>query len=256
MTKREIIAEILEIEKIDTESNLMKKNLKELEDILNNLKGKEDNEKDFSSENNSVDIEALKAKLEEEIRQQILSELKAKGEKPNEEVKEKTKPAKPARRVDIDKYELIPVMNITSGKLVYVSNKTGIKYIWSQYGDIEYLEYQELQTMRVAHKSFLNEPFVIILNDDVVNNLGLTKMYENLIDLDDIESIFSLDNKKFIEVIENSPRGIVHTIVTKAKELYKKNKLESITKINYINEKFGTDIGLRASINREESEYI
>lgn len=253
MTKREIIAEILKIEKIDTESNLMKKNLKELEDILNNLKGKEDDKKDFSSENNSVDIEALKAKIEEEIRQQILSELKPQGEKPNEEVKEKTKPA---RRVDIDKYELIPVMNITNGKLVYVSNKTGVKYIWSQYGDIEYLEYQELQTMRVAHKSFLNEPFVIILNDDVVNNLGLTKMYENLIDLDDIESIFSLDNKKFIEVIEKSPRGIVHTIVTKAKELYKKNKLESITKINYINEKFGTDIGLRASINREEQENI
>lgn len=253
MTKREIIAEILKIEKIDTESNLMKKNLKELEDILNNLRGKEDGKTDFNPESNNVDIEALKAKLEEEIRQQILSELKAQGEKPNEEVKEKTKPA---RRVDIDKYELIPVMNITSGKLVYVSNKTGIKYIWSQYGDIEYLEYQELQTMRVAHKSFLNEPFVIILNDDVVNNLGLTKMYENLIDLDDIESIFSLDNKKFIEVIEKSPRGIVHTIVTKAKELYKKNKLESITKINYINERFGTDIGLRASINREEQENI
>lgn len=253
MTKREIIAEILKIEKIDTESNLMKKNLKELEDILNNLRGKEDGKTDFNPESNNVDIEALKAKLEEEIRQQILSELKAQGEKPNEEVKEKTRPA---RRVDIDKYELIPVMNITSGKLVYVSNKTGIKYIWSQYGDIEYLEYQELQTMRVAHKSFLNEPFVIILNDDVVNNLGLTKMYENLIDLDDIESIFSLDNKKFIEVIEKSPRGIVHTIVTKAKELYKKNKLESITKINYINERFGTDIGLRASINREEQENI
>lgn len=244
-TKKEIVKEILSIEEIDTESNLMKKNLKELTSILSELKKENSIEvKEVSVESTvptqELDIEAIKAQLEKELREKILSELK-------EENESSTPEEKPYRRVEIDRYEPIPVMNATSGQLVFISNKTGIEYNWEEYGDVEYLEYQELLTMRSGHKKFLHEPYIIILHDDAVNNLGLTKMYENLIDLDDIESIFKLPLAKFKEVIDSSPRGVVHTIITKARKLHSQGKLDSISKVNYLNEKFNTDIGQRVS---------
>ncbi len=242
-TKKEIVKEILSIKEVDSESNLMSKTNKELENILEDLNKNQPKQETFVQP--QIDIESLKAELEakirEEIMEKILSEQKSLQEKETTEVVDK----KPKRKVDIDRFEQIPVMNTTNGTLIYKSRKTGATYIWSDYGSIEYLEFQELISMRSGDKAFLNEPYVIVLDDDAVDYLGLTKMYETLNKLENIEDIFSLRLEEFKDVIEKAPKGLIHTIVTKARQMHQEGTLDSISKVKYLNEKFNTDIGQR-----------
>lgn len=241
-TKKEMVKEILSIKDIDTESNLMAKTSKELESILKDLK---DDSKPVITNvvNQSIDIEAIKAELEAKLREELKAELEQKQTQ-NTERKKELKEA-PPKRVEIDRFEQIPVMNCTNGKLIYISKKTGAEFVWTDYGDVEYLEMQELISMRSGSKDFLSFPYIIVLDDNAVNYLGLTKMYENLTNLENIEDIFELRINDFKEIVDNAPKGLIHTIVTKARQMHDNGELDSISKIKYLNEKFGTDIGQR-----------
>lgn len=249
MTKRELVSEILSIEEIDTKANLMSKTNKELEEILAGLQ--ESTPQEVQTVQAVFEPQVDMAKLMEQMMAEKLEELKEQARKeiqaeikssaPTESIEVDT----PIRKKEIDRFEPIPVMNVTNGKLIYVSKKTGSQWVWGSYGDVEYVEYQELLSMRSGNKAFLDEPFLIVLEDDVVNNLGLTKMYKNLNNLDSLDDIFRMNNKDFQEVIEKSPKGIVYSIVTKARQKVEDGTLDSMWKVNYLNTKFNTDIGQR-----------
>jgi phage pi2 protein 07 len=248
-SKKELVEEILSIREVDTKSNLMKKSVAQLEGILEGLKSTPTQEQvTVTASVPQIDIETLMAKMKEEmlaeLKEQARKEVEAelKTEK-SEAVEMPVKPASSKR--EIDRFEQIPVMNVTNGKLVYTSRKTGAEWIFSQYGDIEYMEFQELLTMRSSQRRFFDEPFILVMDDDAVEYLGLTKMYANIKNPQHIDDVFKLPQTEFEEVVEKSPKGIKHLIVSRAKELYEKGELESIKKINYLNKRFNTDIGQR-----------
>lgn len=240
MTKKELVNEILGVKKVDTFANLMKKSLSELESIHVQVK-----QEQAPQPTTQVDMEALMAKMKEEMladlkeqaRQEVVSEL--------EEKKEQVSAKPVSGRNDIDRFALIPVMNVTNGQLIYVSRKTGAEYLFGEYGDIEYMEYQELLTMRSSQRRFFDDPFLLVMDDDAVEALGLTKMYDNIKLPAQIEEVFKLGQSDFEEVLEKSPKGIKHLIITKAKELYDRGEFDSVRKIKFINETFKTDIGQR-----------
>lgn len=251
MTKKEMVSAILEIEEVDTKANLMKKSNKELEDILTDLESTEKIVEPVVQESiqPQVDMKALmeqmKAEMLEELKEQARKEVEAERESNPDPVKEAEDKKTPIRKKEIDRFEPIPVMNVTNGKLIYVSKKTGAEWVWGDYGDIEYVEFQELLTMRSGQKRFLDEPFLLILEEDVVDYLGLNKMYDSMINLDSLDDIFKLNQKDFEEIVEKSPKGIKHSIVTRARQKVENETLDSVKKIKYINERFNTDIGQR-----------
>jgi hypothetical protein len=241
-TKKELVDEILSIEEVDTKSNLMKKSVKELEEISFDLQGKSQSDKKDGEE---VDIEALKQQLKEEM----MKELKEQARKEFEEElknKEKEMPVNTTNtKKEIDRFKLIPVMNVTNGKLIYHSKRTGAEWIFSRYGDIEYIEFQELLTMRSSQRRFFDEPFILVMDDDVVEYLGLRKMYDSMVKPEAIDEIFNMSQNDFEEVVEKAPKGIKHLIVSRAKELYDQGVLDSVRKINYLNKRFNCEIGQR-----------
>jgi len=244
-TKAQVIDEILSIKAIDTRSNLVKNNLAQLESILNDLKKEKSTASTSSVDiqvDQNVDLEALKrellAQLKEEARKEVEQEIYAK-------IQAESAERSVSKKAEVDRFELIPVMNITNGSLVYISKKTGAEWNWSEYGDIEYMEFQELLSMRSAQKRFFDEPFILVMHDGAVEHLGLTRMYENMKNPDQIDEVFNLAQKDFEEVVEKSPKGIKHLIVTRARQLYEKGQLDSARKIKYLNERFNTDIGER-----------
>lgn len=255
-TKAQLVEEILSIEEVDTKSNLMKKTLAQLESILSDLEGqlvsKEPQSVSEPQETAQaapqVDVQALMeqmkkemlAELKEQARKEVEAEQKAAETSINSTI------AKPAsQKKEIDRFENIAVMNVTNGTLIYTSRKTGAEWIFSEYGDIEYMEFQELLTMRSSQRRFFDEPFLLIMDDNAVEHLGLTKMYENIRNPEQIDTIFKMNQREFEDVVEKSPKGIKHLIVSRAKKLYEIGELDSVKKINYLNERFQTDIGQR-----------
>lgn len=249
-TKAQLVDEILSIEAIDTRTNLMKKNLAQLESILSDLEDKlvstTDEDRNDSTDDSTApkeDLEALrermKAEMLEDLKEQARKEIEAEVSEAVEDV-----PA-PRTKKQIDRNQMVPIMNITSGTLIYESRKTGTSLELSEYGDIEYIDYQELITMKAAHRRFFDEPFILVMDDDVVEALGLTKMYSTMKNPDQIDTVFDLTQREFENIVEKSPKGIKHLIASRAKVLYETDQLDSVKKINYLNDRFQTDIGKR-----------
>jgi hypothetical protein len=258
-TKAQLIEEILSIKEVDTKSNLMKLSLSKLESLLSDLEDELVSQPKLPNQLPSatpttpqVDMQAIKeqlkkdmmAELKEQARKEVEAELKSDSSK-NDQVDTTTTSRPVSKKVDIDRFETIPVMNITSGSLVYASRKTGAEWLFQEYGDIEYMEFQELLTMRSSQRRFFDEPFILVMDDDAVEHLGLTKMYENIKSPEQIDEIFKLNQADFQEIVEKSPKGIKHLIVSRAKKLYDIGELDSNRKLKFINERFQTDIGQR-----------
>ena len=256
MTVNEIIEEILSIKDIDTPSNLKKKRKKELFQILEDLRESktvetepESSGVDVETESQeSLDLEAIKKQMLEELKEQARKEVEAEMKKVSQEApedpeKEDVKPVpKRGRRLPtIDRFEQIPVMNVTFGNLIYRSRKTGMETKWAEYGDIEYLEFQELITMKSGSRKFFEEPFILILDDEVVQYFGMEEEYK-AIDEDMITNCLKLPFEEFKTFITDVPRGVQATVVQMVRNKVKKGEFDSLRVIKFLEDKFQIEI--------------
>lgn len=153
-----------------------------------------------------------------------------------------TKPQR-TKKVEIDRNELVPCRNVTDGQLIYKSRKTGLTTIWMNYGDTEYLDVGELLTMKASQPRFLNEVWLVIDDDDVVEFLGLKHIYKNLVDIDDIDSFFKKSPAEIEQALTKLPKGLKDTIATRAKKLIESGDLYDNRKISILEEKL--NVGLK-----------
>jgi hypothetical protein len=182
-----------------------------------------------------INLDEMKKKIEEEMYAKAMSEIK-------EELKEPTKEKNIRRKEMLDKQMLVPIMNVTNGRLIYQSRKTGSEFQFERYGDIEYIELYELLTMRSSQRKFLDEPFVIVLDDDVADYLGLTNNYRKLTHATEIDGIFDLPLEHYTDVIKSAPKGLAHLIVSKAKEKLENKQLDSVQKVQVIEDIYNVEI--------------
>jgi hypothetical protein len=163
-------------------------------------------------------------------------------EKDMGELKSKVVEKNIRRKEMLDKQMLVPVMNVTNGRLIYQSKKTGSEFQFERYGDIEYVELYELLTIRSSQRKFLDEPYIIVLDDEVADYLGLTNNYKKLTHATEIDGIFDLPLDHFVDVINSTPKGLAHLIVSKAKEKVQTKQLDSVQKVQALEEVFNVSI--------------
>lgn len=158
-------------------------------------------------------------------------------------VKEEIKPQR-AKKINIDRDEMIPVRSLTDGGLVYISNKSGARYIWSNYGDVEYIDFGEILTMRSSQPKFINDALIVIEDDEVVEFLGLTKMYENLYSFNELDEIL---NRSIVEIqglLPKMPNGIKKSLATRARKLIENGEIDGNNKIKILGELLDADLKL------------
>jgi hypothetical protein len=221
MTKKELIEKILNVTDMFKKSELEGKKVEELEKILK--------------------LGQSVTNLEKE------SEMKIKGFADGPTIgvnSDKSSKFQRMKKPSLDKNELIPVMNITNGTLVYTSRKTGLSVKFEKYGDVEYLEVGELLTMRSGQRRFLDEPWILIMDDEVVEYLGLDKMYRKLVSPQNIDQIFEFDVDTFKEIVDNAPIGYAQLIISRAKAKLKDGSLDSLAKIKILEEKFHVELAV------------
>lgn len=223
MAKKDIIEKILNVTEMFSKSELEGKKIEELEKIYQLGLAVAENEKRKEEE----------AKKKEEKAEE--------SEKVNESVSSAI-PLQRLKKPSLDKNELIPVMNITNGSLVYQSRKTGLEVKFERYGDIEYLEVGELLTMRSGQRRFLDEPWILIMDNEVVNYLGLDKLYNKLENPQNIDNIFKFDNEAFEQIVTSSPRGYAQLIISRARAKIKDGTLDSVSKIKLLEDRFKVEL--------------
>jgi hypothetical protein len=171
----------------------------------------------------------------------LKKKLKVEQEKSEPIVKETKEAPKKEKRV-VKRDDEVTIMNTTTGKVEYVSKKTGQSWTFLEYGETDVIEVSELVTMKNAHPRYLKEPWLLILDDDVVDYLGLSQLYENVLNPDELDQFFNLPEDQMKSIIEKAPRGIKQLIVSVANRKIANKSFDSFSKINLIEETFKIEL--------------
>lgn len=137
------------------------------------------------------------------------------------EAKEEVKVEQPKRKIDGN--TPVTVMNNTTGFVSFVNKRTQAEWLIEGYGNFDEMLVSDLMNMRSSSPALLNEGYLIILDDDVVEHLRLQKVYKNILKPEDIDTFFKQNDVKMREILAKCPRGMKELLFDKAKEMVKSN---------------------------------
>jgi hypothetical protein len=150
------------------------------------------------------------------------------------------KPVKKKRIIERD--EVVACRNLTSGKLIYISKKTGLETVWSVYGDEEYLEVGELLTMRSSQPKFLKNPWLLIDDEEVVEYLGLKSIYDTILPVDELDSLFDLTVNEVRNILPKLPKGLRDLLAEKARQGIQDGTLNNLQVIRLLEQELKLDL--------------
>lgn len=156
--------------------------------------------------------------------------------------KKETRIEKKIKKIrELDREEYISVMNNTTSNLFFKHPNCLTTLDMYEYGDIQEIKIGELMTMKSSQPRILNECWLMILDEDVVEAMGLSKLYKNVITIDKADELFSLSAEKIEEVLSKSPKIVKENIGRLVKQRVDNGEWESLTKLSAIEKTLGVD---------------
>ena len=181
---------------------------------------------------------ARKAKATKETKPK---EVETVEEVETEEVEETPKKvAKKEETRTLSNTDMIPVMNNTTGRYVYRA-RSGFGFEMNEYGDIVEVPYSELKTMRGEQRRNIEDAFIVILDEDAVNELGYNKLYENVLQKDEVERILK-DPDLLADVIDKMPKNMKQTVGAIGVRKFRNREIDSLRVRDILEEKLGIEV--------------
>lgn len=181
----------------------------------------------------------LKAELQAEIEEKLRAEFEEKYKeignnlqsKEEKSVSEVAKNIQNLKRIPLD--TLVPVVCNVLGGAIYVSKKTmGYTVEWEEMGSVEYMELNELASMKNTDKRFFEDNWIILEDTEdytamqLYDFLKVSKFYKNVFTPDTIDEIFTYSKDKIVKTISVLSRGMRETIAVRAKQKLDDNTLD------------------------------
>lgn len=173
-----------------------------------------------------------------------------------EEVKESVSEIKEEKEVvkevakEIKKFapdDTILCKSVYAGRLLYEGRKSKIVYEFSNMGDTQYVEFQDLRASALSKADVLYKPLIMIDDEDVLKDRAFSKLnniYENLYDDEDIEILLDMPTKKFEKELKLIPVGMRSTVATIISTRIREGSFDSYNKAKIVDELCGTDLCL------------
>lgn len=174
------------------------------------------------------------------VKQEVIVEAKVEPIIEQQKVIPQIKKAPMKRDMD----EMIQVISLRPNPLIYVSkNQLGYQIEWDEYGSENWLEYRELINMKNSQSAFFKKNW-IICDMEVMQDLKVDQYYKNMIDLENIEEVFSNGVDGLKQILSVSTDGIKQLIFDKALEMYKEKRLDSVSIKDMLKNDFNFEIDL------------
>lgn len=115
----------------------------------------------------------------------------------------------------------IPVINLCRSKLNLSTglHGSGEVYIFTQFGEVQDIPFQDLKSICKSNKRFAEEGAFYIADEQAVKKLRLERKYQNILNADTLENILTLDSQIAIKMFETASKTqkdyIVETIIEK-----------------------------------------
>ena len=141
--------------------------------------------------------------------------------------------------------DMILCQSICVGQTFVKGFKSGTIYTFEALGAEEYIEYRDLVAAVRSKDSILFKPFIIVLDEDFINEQKTLKsFYENMYTPEDFEEFFRLRPNQMVEALNNMPVGIRETIKSMAVGKIQDGVFDSVARIKALDDYFGTKMML------------
>lgn len=144
------------------------------------------------------------------------------------------------KKVDINQF--ITVRNGFQGRLVYISTRTGERYVWDSFGAEQELELRELRNAKNSNKKFFVNNWFMFDEEWVIDYLGVGQFYKNSLKLSEFDTIFEKSPEEIHEIIAKMPEGQKKSLAYRARELVIAGEIDSRKMITALEESLGIEL--------------
>ena len=173
-----------------------------------------------------------------------------KAEEKQVEVKE-TKFIPTKKKIPLDTN--ISCKSAVRGTLTYLSKRmAGYQVMWNDFGDEEFLEFQELMSMRNTDLRFFKDNWIVIEDSDeytaqeIMDALRVSQYYKANVDIDNFDRLFTESPDKIKAEVSKMSSGLKSTVAMRAKQLYNDGKLYDLRCIRALEESLGVELEVRS----------
>ena len=150
-----------------------------------------------------------------------------------------TLPTKEIKKFKPD--DQIPCRSLVPWKLIDVGLDKNI-YSWTNYGDVEYVMYRDLQAMR--RRPIVKDALILIEDPDICEQWkhDLGDVYKRYIGVDYPEEFFDLSDEEFENSLLNAPDVFKDVIKFTAVDMIRNENYPTVQKLTIIDKILGTGI--------------
>ena len=133
--------------------------------------------------------------------------------------------------------------SVVEGRLLFIGEKTGMLYQWYGYGAEYEVEYRDLVIAVRTRGPYVFNPYFIIEDEDFLEEFPVVKkFYEDSYDVKELKNILYMPLEDMKKAIVALPKGALKTLQSIASTEVSNKTLDSIQKIRYLDEVFGTEL--------------
>lgn len=143
---------------------------------------------------------------------------------------------------DIPLNTIVTVRNGFDGQLIYKSQRTHERFVWDAFGDEQDMEYQELRNAKNSQKSYFENNWFLIDDPEIIQALGVERLYENALTYDEFDSLFTMSADEIADRISKLSNGQKASVKYRAKQLIEEGAIDSIKVINTLEKCLGVDL--------------
>lgn len=138
--------------------------------------------------------------------------------------------------------DVIPCRSIVPWYLETVGIDKMTTYKWSNYGDIEYVAYKDLQSWR--RKPVIKDGMIMIEDPDICDQWksDLEKIYQKYLNVDYPEEFFDVDDSTFEAMLKDASDVFKEVIKYTAIDMIRNENYPTLQKITIIDDVLGTGI--------------
>ena len=134
------------------------------------------------------------------------------------------------------------VVRSVAGVVSFKSPKTNILYKWTEIGDEEVLTVDEILTMDSTSRRFLNTPWLVIDDKEVIEGLGLSNLYKTIEKVEDVDNLLLLEIDEIEEIINKAPYEYKKTLSGVIFEKVNNKELRDMVVIKELERILGTTL--------------
>ncbi len=160
----------------------------------------------------------------------------------NENAVEQTVTAEKIIPKEIDMNQYVVVRNGFQGTLVYISPRTGEKFVWDGFGAEQEMELRELRNAKAASKRFFADNWFMFDDEWVIDYLGVRQFYQNALPLEKFDEVFKKSPTEIKKAVSSMSAGQKKSVAYRASELIASGEIDSRKTISALEEALGVEL--------------